>query len=741
MAQQRFGSSSRNSDRDHSRHRRLIRVALLSTMASLIALASLGFPNDPVAGAKTLDAKPSVAEIASALRDVAPINSSPDGGIVGIAPFRLFDTRSGSGTGDGVGAGAGRVAAGATVEVPTSGRGGIATDATGVVLNVAAVDASGDGYLTIWPCGTTQPNASNLNFVSGQTIANAAVTVAGTAKTCVFASAPTHLLVDVTAYYKPGAGFVALTPFRLTDTRSGSGTGDGRDAGAGKIISTKPHEIKTSGRGGVSDDAGAVVLNVTVTDPEDSGYVTVWPCGKPQPNASTLNFVRGQTIANAVITNPGANGKTCVYSSAKTNLIADVTGSFATTSFTGLIPFRLADTRPGSATGDAVAASTGRIQADQVLPVPVASRGGVPSRVAAAVLNVTVVDPAGAGYITVWPCGLDRPNASTANFAAGQTIANMAISALGTNGKVCVYSSVAAHLVVDVNGFEAIFGTTAQLQPNVIAPETSAVTHYVSAVAGLATIDVLTTSAPAGTAAVIVPATSTSLSWIGVVTNRSIVGDKTRFTLRPGALTDAYKELVVKGPSELTPFNVNGAITTLSAPTNLPLSQSIVNGPASRRQNVAAANTPTNGSVVSSENNVEFSFTLTNSADKPAANNTSDAFDCTGPKSSAATPPSLVLTFGIEQIQQAGPNINIGDGNIDWKFSGRKYIKIDDPHGFAATCTLSDSFLKVLTAHIPVGPPPLFIAISPFADAAASLSFTISAKIRSRLHRRRFPNA
>lgn len=54
-------------------------------------------------------------------------------------------------------------------------------------------------------------------------------------------------------------------------------------------------------RAGIPADTGAIVLNVTVNDPAAAGFVTVFPCGTEPPNASNLNHVGGQTIANSVI--------------------------------------------------------------------------------------------------------------------------------------------------------------------------------------------------------------------------------------------------------------------------------------------------------------------------------------------------------------------------------------------------------------------------------------------------------
>jgi hypothetical protein len=73
---------------------------------------------------------------------------------------------------------------------------------------------------------------------------------------------------------------------------------------------------------------GAVSLNVTVTEPDGAGYVTVYPCDE-RPLASNLNFSAGQTVPNAVIAGVSGAGEVCFYSSVPTHIIADVSGWFA----------------------------------------------------------------------------------------------------------------------------------------------------------------------------------------------------------------------------------------------------------------------------------------------------------------------------------------------------------------------------------------------------------------------------
>lgn len=109
-----------------------------------------------------------------------------------------------------------------------------------------------------------------------------------------------------------------------------------------------------------------------------------------------------------------------------------------------LRPVRVLDTRTGTG-------GIGRaVGGGETITVSV---GGVavPASATGVVLNLTVTEPTAPGYVTLWPSGQDRPLASNVNFAPGQTVPNLAVTALGPDGAVCLYNSAgAAHLVVDV---------------------------------------------------------------------------------------------------------------------------------------------------------------------------------------------------------------------------------------------------------------------------------------------------
>jgi hypothetical protein len=85
--------------------------------------------------------------------------------------------------------------------------------------------------------------------------------------------------------------------------------------------------------------------------------------------------------------------------------------------------------------------------------VHIAGTAGVPATdVGAVSLNVTVTNPVGPGFVTVYPCG-ERPLASNVNFTSGQTVPNAVITPISSAGDVCFYAHADTDLLADVNGW------------------------------------------------------------------------------------------------------------------------------------------------------------------------------------------------------------------------------------------------------------------------------------------------
>lgn len=106
------------------------------------------------------------------------------------------------------------------------------------------------------------------------------------------------------------------------------------------------------------------------------------------------------------------------------------------------------------------------LAAGQVLEVPVAGGStGVPADAKAVALNLTVTEPATAGYLRVFPCGTAMPATSNVNFAAGQTVASAVNVGVGAGGMICIYASAIAHVVVDFSGYYPSSSTLTLLAP------------------------------------------------------------------------------------------------------------------------------------------------------------------------------------------------------------------------------------------------------------------------------------
>ena len=389
---------------------------------------------------------------------------------VPLTPARFLDTRSiatGARTFDGNDLGCGAVGQGLTNvrTLVVEGRGGIPSSGVdAVAVNVTVVSPTASNYVTIYPSGTPKPNASNINFVAGQTIPNMAIVKVGNdGKIAIYNNdGITAVLVDVVGWFPDGSDYTGVDPQRLLDTRSCSGcdTIDGLYEADGALVDQEIFLLPVVGRGAIPlTGVGAVALNVTVASPTASSYLTVYPSGAAQPTASNLNFTAGQTIANMVIAKVGNDGKIAIFNNVgSTQVLVDVVGWFpAVAEYTGIVPQRFMDTRScsGCDTIDGQYEGLGALTPSQAYPLQITGRGSIPSSgVGSVALNVTVVGSTASNYLTVYPFGAAQPTASNLNFVGGQTIANMVIVKLGTGGKITLFNRDGiTPVVVDVVGW------------------------------------------------------------------------------------------------------------------------------------------------------------------------------------------------------------------------------------------------------------------------------------------------
>lgn len=114
-----------------------------------------------------------------------------------LAPGRILDSRTTAGGWNSP------LVAATPRTVQARGIGGVRTDATAVLANTTVTGSTADSFVTVYPAGATVPNASNLNFVAGQTTANLAAVKIGTGGQVAlnnFAGS-TNVIIDVVGYF------------------------------------------------------------------------------------------------------------------------------------------------------------------------------------------------------------------------------------------------------------------------------------------------------------------------------------------------------------------------------------------------------------------------------------------------------------------------------------------------------------------------------------------------------------
>jgi len=303
--------------------------------------------------------------------------------------------------------------------------------------------------------------------------------------------------------FTPLASYVALTPFRILDTRASTCV----QCGAGALTANQTRTLQITGVTGLEGGADpvpatatAVVMNVTAVSSSTGGLLTIYPTGTALARASNLNFGAGTATPNLVTVTLGqtsaasANWDVNIANPVGSlNVVADVEGYFAPSAkgdpageFHSISPLRVCDTRTGEAANvcNQTPGASHRLGPNSVLKVNVS---GVPAGVSgspasipadgtaqAAVLNLTAVGGTQPTLLSVSPSLADGSCAraaatSTLNVTTGVTEANRVFANLGPDASggpatdVCVYNAVGSiDFILDATGW---FGSTSETTP------------------------------------------------------------------------------------------------------------------------------------------------------------------------------------------------------------------------------------------------------------------------------------
>lgn len=375
---------------------------------------------------------------------------------VPVTPVRLMDTRSQYL----IGPVTGPVAANASIMLPIDGNTTASLPSSGITaaaVSVTVTDQTEGGHLTVYPAGASVPVTSAVNFTAAGDVTNNAIIPVGANGDIAIDNASSgtiQIIVDLTGYFTttlttPGAStYTPLpSPTRIFDTRDGTGVTEAAIASQGKL--TVPIAgNNTNGAGIPAAGVTAVALNLTAVVPsDDSGFLETYPGGATESQLTTLTF-DDEDQAGTVIIPVGSNGDIDIYnvSPDPINLVGDVSGYF-TTATTGqyyhpLDSTRIIDTRQSSALGAHTSLS-------------IANPASIPADNPTLILNITATDPTDNGDLQAYPSSVPQPSSSLVNFAAGETVPNLALvnTATGNAFTITNQSSGTTDIVVDTNGY------------------------------------------------------------------------------------------------------------------------------------------------------------------------------------------------------------------------------------------------------------------------------------------------
>lgn len=333
---------------------------------------------------------------------------------------------------------------------------------------------------------------------------------------------------------------------------------------------TRTFGVQGGSTGIPTSDVAAVSLTVTVLSASVSGYVTVYS-GPTRPGSTTVNFPAHRQLANAAVVKVGAGGQLTIFNGASQTVdaVVAVTGYFAAGgtadgSFTPVGPLRVVDTNTSVPTAPA-GVGAGSIAAGGYKSFRIAGANDVPVDAGGAIMNVTVVPGATAGYVAVGS-GATRPATSNVNLVPGQTLGTLTAVRLAPDGTFSLFnaSSSPVRIVVDLAGW--FRGSTANTvgQFTSVAPTRlfSSRTGQGTAQAPLASGATRTITLPAGSDLAGAGALALTLTAAGA----TAAGSLTAYSgTRPTTSTVSFAPGVTVPGFAFVPVSATGTITVYNS--------------------------------------------------------------------------------------------------------------------------------------------------------------------------------
>lgn len=269
-------------------------------------------------------------------------------------------------------------------------------------------------------------------------------------------------------------------PIRILDTRAASAVNDTDQPGRKTLPALEQpgtrFDAQILGHGGLPGPGEGgrvlgVLVNITVVEPTEAGYLSAWGAGRARNSESSIvNFAARQTVPNSALVMPGDNGRLTIelvgYGQGRTgqaDVLIDVAGWISSSSHptNGL---RVLAVGPDLVYESRANAAGLPLGADQSVQIPIHRTvvGGVaiPTSARAVMVNLTAFNniagsaPTFVSAVPYDPVPGIGPSTSNLNLAPGEVKSNLALVPIPADGAIRVYNSRgAAHLEVSVVGY------------------------------------------------------------------------------------------------------------------------------------------------------------------------------------------------------------------------------------------------------------------------------------------------
>lgn len=267
-------------------------------------------------------------------------------------------------------------------------------------------------------------------------------------------------------------------PRRILDTRNGINDRDRPGAKPLPALNApgERFEVQVLGQGGLPAESSqvlGVLVNITVVEPTQAGYLSAWGSNRPRNSESSIvNFAGNQTVPNSALVMPGDGGRLTIelvaYGqgvSGQAHVLIDVAGWISSSSNPGA-GLRVVPAGPQLIYESRTNAAGHPIVGEQTVPIPIRGAGvdgtQVPAAAQAALVNITAFNDlpsSAATYVSAVPYDVapgTEPLTSTLNLARGEIKSNLAMVPISADGRIWVYNSRGmVHLEVSIVGYLA----------------------------------------------------------------------------------------------------------------------------------------------------------------------------------------------------------------------------------------------------------------------------------------------